>query len=52
MALVGKQEAQLVRAERQRNLRLGLPGAEMQVIEIVRDRLVERRQLEIDQEAW
>jgi len=45
MGEVGEQQAQRMLAERQRDLRFGLPGAEMQVIEIVGDRLVHRRQL-------
>jgi hypothetical protein len=43
MGVVGKQQAQLVGAERQSDLRLGLPGAKMQMIEIVGNRLVEGR---------
>ena len=37
-------------ARLERNLRLGLAGAEVQVIEVVRNRLVERRQFGIDQQ--
>ena len=39
MGRVGEQQAQRVLAERQRDLRFGLAGAEMQVVEVVGDRL-------------
>ena len=47
MGRVGEQQAQRVLAERQRDLRFGLAGAEMQVAEVVGDRLVHRRQLRV-----
>src|ERR1700750_3448996 len=37
---IGEQQAQLVLADRERDLRFGLAGAEVQVVEVVRDRLV------------
>ena len=36
MGVVGEQQAQRVLAERQRDLRFGLPGAEMQVVVALR----------------
>ena len=48
--LVAEQKLQCVVARSERNLRLRLPRAEMQVVEVVRDRLVERRHRRIDQE--
>src|SRR5271156_5223408 len=48
---VREQKAQLVRAERQRDLGLGLAGTKMKVIKIVRDWLVERRQLGVDEQV-
>jgi hypothetical protein len=47
---VAEQKLQLVPAERERHRRLGLAGAEVQVLEVVRDRLIERRQFGIDDE--
>jgi hypothetical protein len=40
-----------VLAQRQRDFRLGLAGAEMQVIEIIGDRLVEWRQFRVDEKV-
>ena len=51
MGGVREQKAQLVLAERQRDLRLGLAGTKMKVIKIVRDRLVERRQFGVDEQV-
>src|SRR5579862_3756936 len=42
---VAEQQTQPVPAGRQRDLRLGLSGAEVQMVEVVRNRLVERRQI-------
>ena len=50
MVLVPQQQLQFMRTGRQRDLGLGLTGAEMQMIEVVRDRLVEGRQIAVDQE--
>ena len=50
MALVAKQQLNRVDPERQVDLRLGLPRAEVQVVEVARDRLVERRHRGVDQE--
>src|SRR6267378_7768692 len=50
MVFVGEQQLQRMFAERQRNLRFGLAGAKMQMIEITRDRLIERRQIGVDQQ--
>ena len=49
MVLVAKEELQDVRAGGESDFGLGLAGAEVQVIEIIRNWLVERRQLGIDQ---
>jgi len=51
MILVPQQQLQRMRAGTQGELGLGLASAEMQVIEIVGDRLVERRQADIDQKV-
>ena len=48
--LVSQQQLQRVLAGRERDLRLGLAGAVMQMIEVVRNRLVERRQVGVDQQ--
>lgn len=45
-----RREAGAYVARRQRDLGLGLPAAEMDVVEIARDRLVERRQIGVDQQ--
>jgi len=50
MALVAEQELQRVYSQWQRHSCFRLPGAEVQMIEVIRDRLVERGQLGIDQE--
>ena len=47
---VAEQDLQRVFAGRQRDRRLCLAGAVMQVIFVVRDRLVERRQVGVDQQ--
>ena len=47
---VREQKLQRVLARGQREGCFGLSGAEMQVIEVARDRLVERRHLGVDQE--
>ena len=44
-------ELQRVLAVLERDLGLGLAGAEMQVVEVARDRLVERRQVGVDQQV-
>ncbi len=49
--MVGEEELQPVPARRQRNLGLGLAAAEMQMVEIGRDRPVERRQRRVDQQV-
>ena len=49
--LVSQQQLQRVLAGRERDLRLGLAGAVMQMIEVVRNRLVERRQVGVDQQV-
>ena len=51
MIFVGEQKLQRVLPEGKGDGRFRLPGAEMQMIEVVRDRLVQRRQLGIDQEV-
>lgn len=43
VVLVAKEELERVLSERQRDLRLGLPRAKMQVIEIIRNWSVKRR---------
>jgi hypothetical protein len=43
VALVAEQQLNRVDPEREVDLRLGLSGAEVQVVEVARDRLVERR---------
>src|SRR5271163_3395890 len=48
MTLVTQQELQRVLTCRQRDLRLGLTTAKMDVVEMARDRLIERRQLAIN----
>ena len=48
MILVAEQELQRVRSRLERHLRLGLAGAEVQMIEVVGNGLVEGRQLGID----
>jgi hypothetical protein len=48
---IREQQAQLVTARRQRDFRLGLAGAKMKMIEIVGNRLVERRQIGVDQKV-
>jgi len=49
--LVPQQQLQRVRSRLERDLGLGLAGAEVEVIEVVGDRLVERRQLGVDQQV-
>ena len=49
VVLVAHDQLQRVLARLERNLRFGLAGAEMQMIEVVGNRLVERRQLGVDQ---
>jgi len=51
MLVVGENELQRVLALRQLQLHLGLAGAEMDVIGIVRERRVERRSLGVDDEV-
>ncbi len=48
---VTQQQLQRVRSRRQRKLDLGLAGAEVEMVLVVRDRLVERRQVRIDQQV-
>ena len=47
---ITKQQLQRVHTERQGNLRFGLARAEMEVIGVAGNRLIERRQRRIDQE--
>ena len=51
VVLVAEQELQGVRSRLKRNLRLGLAGAEVEVIEIVGNGLIERRQLRVDEQV-
>jgi hypothetical protein len=51
VVLVAHQQLQCVLAPPERNLGLGLPGAEMQMVEVVWDRPVERRQIGIYQQV-
>ena len=51
MILVAEDELQGVLARRQRHLGFGLAGAEMQVIEVVRQRPVERRRRHVDDQV-
>jgi hypothetical protein len=48
---VREQQLQRVLARWKRNFRLGLAGAEVQVVRVVRDRLVERWKFGIDQQV-
>lgn len=50
MILVPHQQLQCMLAGFERNLGLGLAGAKMQMIKVVRDGLIEGRQMGIDQE--
>ena len=50
MVLVADEQLQRMQARPERDLGLGLAGAEVQVIEVVGNGLVERRQLGIDQQ--
>jgi hypothetical protein len=43
MVLVSQQQLQCVLARRERDLGFGLTGAVMQMIEVIRDRLIEGR---------
>ena len=47
--LVAQQQLQGVFAGRQRHLGLGLAGAEMQMVEVVRNGLIQRGQVGVDQ---
>ena len=49
VVVIAEQKLKRVIARRQRQLDLGLALAEMQMVEVARDRLVERRQPGIDQ---
>ena len=51
MILVAEYELQRVLAGRKLDLRFGLPGAEVKVVEVVRDRLIEWRQRHIDEDV-
>ena len=51
MVLVSHEQLQRVLAVLERDLGLGLAAAEVKVIEVVRDRLVERGQLGVDQQV-
>ena len=51
MIFIGEQQLKRMFPERQRNLRFGLTRSKMQVIEVVRYRLVHRRQRSIDEEV-
>jgi hypothetical protein len=50
VVLVAHEQLQGVRARLERNLGLALPGAEVKVVEVVGNRLVERRQLRVDEQ--
>jgi hypothetical protein len=50
VVLVTHEQLQGVRARLERNLGLALPGAEVKVVEVVGNRLVERRQLRVDEQ--
>jgi len=50
MVLFAEQELQGVLPRRQRHVGLGLPGPKTQMVEVIGDRLVERRQLGVDQQ--
>src|ERR1700746_2978989 len=49
VAGIAEQEPQPVVAQRQGGLCFGLSGTEVQMIEVVRDRLIERRQVRVHQ---
>ena len=49
MVLVAHQQLQRMVAGLERDIRLGLAGAEVQMVEVGGNRLIERRQLGIDQ---
>ena len=51
MILVSHEQLKRVLAVLERNLGLGLAAAEVKVIEVIRDRLIERRQLGVDQQV-
>ena len=51
VVLVAEQELQGVRSRLERDLRLGLAGAEVEMIEIVGNGLIERRQLRVDEQV-
>ena len=51
VVLVAHEKLQRVRARLERNFGLGLTGTEMQVIEVVWNRLIEGRQCGIDQQV-
>jgi len=48
--LITKQQLERVRSKRERDLRLGLSRSEVQVIEVIGNRLVQRRQWRVDHE--
>src|SRR5262252_10405342 len=50
MSCVAEQKPKPMLARRQRDLRLGLAGAEVQMLEIVRNRLSKRRQVGVHQQ--
>ena len=50
MPVIPKQQLQCMRPRGQSELRFGLPGAEMQMVLVVWDRLVERGQIGVDQQ--
>jgi hypothetical protein len=50
VVLVGEDELQGMLTRRELDMRFTLAGAEMEMVEIVWNRLVERRHLDIDQE--
>jgi hypothetical protein len=50
VVLVAEQELQSVVARGERHFCFGLPRAEMQMVEIVRDRLIERGHRRVDQQ--
>src|SRR5436305_535883 len=51
VVLVSEQELKRMRAMLERDLSLALPSAEMEMIEVVRDGFIERRELSVDQQV-
>ena len=51
VVLIAEQQLQCVRPRRQRQFNLGLPAAKVEMVFVVRDRLIEGRQIRIDQQV-